>query len=306
MFKRIKFIYIVSFVAVIGIVFFSFLIQKYSTVNANSNLVSNEELFLAQETLHESSASLNVSMLANVGIVDGVSTVEPTINFKKNRKLHVPIIVYHGIRATKDSDPESIRKYNTSPELLDQELSYLSQEGYITISPKDVLMFEKNPKIMPEKVVMISFDDGWRTHYTKALPLLQKYNMTATFYVYTNIIDKGSFLAWSDVADLSDAGMTIGAHTLSHPFLTKIDPMVAEKEISESKKVLEEKLGIKIEDFAYPFGDFNKTIESDVKDSGYSSARIDVSAKYTLVSDNYQLVGVDVPETFEEFKKLFE
>ena len=122
--------------------------------------------------------------------------------------------------------------------------------------------------------MIISFDDDWEGQYTYALPLLKKYGFTATFYIWVVVVGMKHHMTWDEVKELDAAGMQIGCHTLTHPFLQRVRSDDAlRREIVVSKKRIEEHIGKPVTTFAYPFGQYNERVVSFVREAGFTSAR---------------------------------
>lgn len=188
--------------------------------------------------------------------------------------IAVPVIVYHGIRPDYLGETAEVKRYTVLPETLDHELEYLRDNNYHVISLSALSKYFDEGVPLPEKPIVLTFDDGWKNQYTYAFPLLKKYGFTATFFIFTNAVGHKNFLSWDQIKEMDSAGMTIGGHTKTHPYLTKITDSVAlEKEIRGGKKIIEEHLGHSIETFAYPFGLYNATTTEAVRNAGYRIAR---------------------------------
>lgn len=186
----------------------------------------------------------------------------------------LPIIVYHSVRPNFVGQTAEVKRYTVEPEILDNELAYLRDNGYHVISLEALSRYFDEGVPLPEKSIVLTFDDGWKNQYTYAFPVLKKYGFTATFFVFTSAIGHKNFMTWDQIKEMDMAGMTIGGHTRTHPYLTKItDANELEKEISGGKKVIEDHIGHKIETFAYPFGLYNATTTRAVHDAGYHIAR---------------------------------
>jgi peptidoglycan/xylan/chitin deacetylase (PgdA/CDA1 family) len=155
-------------------------------------------------------------------------------------------------------------------------------------------------RALPEKSVIISFDDGWQNQFRYALPILQKYNFTATFFVVTGFVGSPGFLSWPELKTLHAAGMTIGSHSRSHPYLDRIrDPAVLWDQIYNSKQILETRLGVRVDNFAYPYGAYNTTTSSTVREAGYKTAR--ACCVGGALADAYGLKAVMAPNDLEKF-----
>ena len=219
----------------------------------------------------------------------------------------VPILVYHIVRPSYPTDSKAVRALAQTPEVFDAQMKYLSVAGYHVIAFSDLERHFADGAPLPPRSVIISFDDGWSDQFTYAFPILKKYHYTATFFVFTNPIGRRGFMTWDDLRTMRDAGMTIGSHSLSHPFLTKIAlPNVLRNEIYDSKKVLEKNLGITVHEFAYPFGQYNAGIAALVRDAGYASARGDYYHGPEQYPDRlYGLSALNAPTTTELFARKF-
>jgi peptidoglycan/xylan/chitin deacetylase (PgdA/CDA1 family) len=177
------------------------------------------------------------------------------------------------------------KRYAVSPKRFKKQMKYLKRTGYTPIS-LDALhkyLVNKTDKL-PQKPILITFDDGYMDNYENALPILKEYNFPATVFVVSDLIGgsnqwdmiKGhperSLMGWREIEEMQRYGIAIGSHTLNHPSLSLLNQRDARKEIEESKKVLEDKLGVQINHFAYPYGDRNSVVMEMVKQVGYKTA----------------------------------
>jgi len=220
--------------------------------------------------------------------------------------ITVPILVYHIVRPKYPDDSAAVRALAQTPEVFDAQLQYIEDAGYHVITFTDLENHFLRSTALPSKPLIISFDDGWRNQFDYAFPILVKHHLTATFFVFTNSIGRHSFLTWDNLATLLDAGMTIGSHSRSHPYLTKISsPRALADEIVESKKILEDKLGITVDQFAYPFGQYNADIVRMVKEAGYHSARGDFYSGQQSAAVLYTLSAINTPTTVAALAQRF-
>lgn len=218
--------------------------------------------------------------------------------------VKVPIIIYHSVRPYIPGESIMQDRYDITPELFEQQLVYLRDHGYTPINfdtlATDIKMGTTTPA---KKPVALTFDDGWENQYKYAFPLLKKYHMNATFYIYTKPIDnkKPHFLSWDQVREMSAAGMTIGSHTLSHPFLKSLSLADMRKEIFDSKKVIEDKIGKPVLHFAQPFGYTSPEIESIIKEAGYVTARGTRKGVLHSQDDMFNIHGYFTSDSFNDF-----
>lgn len=221
--------------------------------------------------------------------------------------VSVPVLVYHIVRPSYPSDSQAVKTLAHTPEVFDEEMKYLADAGYHVVSFGDLENHFKSGAALPTKPIIISFDDGWRDQFEYAFPILKKYGYTATFFVFTNPIGRKGFVTWDDLRLMHDAGMTIGSHSLSHPFLTKVaEPAALWSEIYNSKEKIEKNLGITVSEFAYPFGQYNSDIVALVKKAGYASARGDYYYGTEQSAGRlYELSALNAPTTTVLFARKF-
>ena len=217
--------------------------------------------------------------------------------------LKIPIFIYHSVRAHIPNESQLQDAYDITPELLERQLAYLQINGYTAITLDQLATDLETGTTSPiAKPVVLTFDDGWQNQYKNAFPLLKKYHMTATFYVFTNPIGKKPhFLTWDELREMDKAGMTIGDHTLSHPYFRTLPPEEIKIEATESKKILESELGKPVLHFASPFGSTNPQIQQTLKDAGYKTARTTYKGIYHARTDLLKLRGILVSDNFEDF-----
>lgn len=178
-------------------------------------------------------------------------------------KLDIPILMYHYIRVVADPNDKLGINLSVTPNKFAKQLDYLQTKGYHTINFQDVLTGN-----IPANPIILTFDDGYEDFYTAAYPELKKHNMTAVSFIITGKSDS-NYMTKAQIKSLSDAGIEIGSHTISHPDLSTLSEAKANVEINSSKTELENIIGRKVISFCYPSGKYtDKTIDS-VKNAGY-------------------------------------
>ncbi len=221
--------------------------------------------------------------------------------------VRVPILVYHSVRPHIAGESSYQETYDITPELLRKHLIYLKENEYTAISFNTLAdRFDKGI-LLPEKPIILTFDDGWKNQYEYAFPLLREFHTTATFFIFTNAVNRGHHITWGQLREMRDAGISIEAHTKTHPYLKKInDTEELSREIAGSKKILEEELGIAVTSFAYPFGQYDDVSIAKVKESGFRAARSLRAGVMQNESERYILRASLATDNFEEFKRFLE
>jgi peptidoglycan/xylan/chitin deacetylase (PgdA/CDA1 family) len=186
----------------------------------------------------------------------------------------VPILIYHSVRPYSESDTLAVRRYVVTPEQFEEELAYLKDDGFTSISFDDLVNHIENAGQLPSKPVLLSFDDDWESQYRYGLPLLQKYGFKATFYIWVSAVGRKNHMTWNEIRDLARNGMQIGCHSMTHPYLTQIkDDEALQREILGSKNIIKAHTGVRVTTFAYPFGQYDERVVEAVKAAGFTSAR---------------------------------
>jgi peptidoglycan/xylan/chitin deacetylase (PgdA/CDA1 family) len=125
---------------------------------------------------------------------------------------------------------------------------------------------------LPEKPVMLSFDDASGGQFTHALPLLQRMGMPATFFIMTVVLDRPNWLSRDDIRTLDAAGMTIAGHTWDHHPVTKYGKQDWATQLEKPRELLEQIVGHGVDLFAYPYGLWNQAALPHVQAAGYRAA----------------------------------
>lgn len=248
-----------------------------------------------------------VNQAAYAEVPTDATPAAPVAATSSSAVARVPILVYHIVRPSHPNDSAAVRTLAHTPEVFDAEMKYLAGAGYHVISFGDLERHFRSGAVLPSNPIIISFDDGWRNQFEYAFPILEKYGYPATFFIFTRSIGARGFVTWDNVRTMRAAGMTVGSHSFSHPFLTRMtDPILLWNEIYGSKKELEKNLGVTVDEFAYPFGQYDADIVALVKKAGYASARGDYYYGATQSADRlYELSALNAPTTTALFARRF-
>lgn len=195
-----------------------------------------------------------------------------------------PILTYHNI-----GDHQVGHLNIVTPQSFDHQMDYIKRHGYKVISFEDYVTAREHGK-MPRNSVVIHFDDGYKDNYTKAFPVLKKYDFPATFFVVSDFINqKDNFMTWSQLKEMDKAGYIIGAHTRRHPYLPNLSIDEATDEIAGSKRIIEENLGKPVDFFVYPIGGFSDDIKNIVIKTGFRAAATTNRGRSRFNKDLFEL-----------------
>lgn len=224
---------------------------------------------------------------------------------------NVLILAYHSIY------PSFRGPLSITPEEFGDQMAVLKGLGYTTLTVWQYFSeFFSRGNRLPRKHVVITFDDGYLDNLEYVAPLLERHGFTATVFVTTGYIGTDRrfpwqervtgndvrCLSWQETAQLLALGWEIGSHTVTHPFLTTLSERDAWREIEDSKKQLEQQLGVPVRSFCYPAGNWDKRVRTLVERAGYRTAVVTPSEAGTLSGPfslkRVGIYGLNSPLTF--------
>jgi len=190
---------------------------------------------------------------------------------EKAKEAKVPVLMYHDILPKKEVF------FDVTPEEFERHLQLIQEKGATPISFDRLMTHLRTGLPLPKKPVLLTFDDGYGGHYEYVYPLLKKYGYPAMFSIYTKGVGMNvgrSHVSWQQLKEMAaDPLITIAAHSVTHPRdLRELPEDQLQKEVKESKRILEEQLGIPIRYFTYPEGKYDKRVADIVRQAGYQAA----------------------------------
>lgn len=210
-------------------------------------------------------------------------------------KYIAPILMYHSINPVSDAGMKALI---VSPEVFERQVRFLKTHKYNVIPLEELAALIKEKNKIPPKTLAITLDDGYRDNYTYAFPILKKYHIPAKIFIIVQEVGRPDRLSWSEIKEMLVSGViTFGSHTLSPEPLVNIKSQAERKrQIFDSKKVLQEKLGVSINSFSYPEGLFDQNIKQLVIDAGYKAAVATTTGLDYPADDIYLLKRLRISE----------
>lgn len=198
----------------------------------------------------------------------------------------VPILMYHSISDDLEPGLSPYYKTATSPDRFREQMQWLRDAGFTAVSLERAVLLATRPSAIDERVVAITFDDGFRDFQTHAWPILDACGFTATVFLPTGFIGRDrreSFkgrecLTWREVSELHASGVSFGSHTITHPVLHRLEWSAIRRELLESRLTVERELQVPVHDFAYPYAfpqedpGFVVRFRRELADVGYRTA----------------------------------
>lgn len=187
-----------------------------------------------------------------------------------------PIIMYHSVNP--QALPEN--RLAVKSETFERQMNFLKRNRYNVLSLEKLVDLIRDKKKLPPRTIAITFDDGYIDNYTYAFAILKKYNLPATIFIIVNEVDRRNQLGlrdrlnWQEIKTMQDSGLiAFGSHALGPDPLIKIKSREElKRQIFDSRQILEEKLGKKVNLFSYPEGMFDAKIRQLVIEAGYLGA----------------------------------
>lgn len=190
----------------------------------------------------------------------------------------IPILMYHRI----DHIPGD--RITLPPDKFDAQMAYLHKNGYTAITWASLRNHLTTGEQLPPKPVLLTFDDGYEDNFINALPILQRYGMKAIVFPVAGWIGQyndwedypgkphSRLMSWEQLAQWRQAGMEIGCHTVNHPHLSSLAEAEIETELTDSKRLLEDRLGMDIDLLCYPYGSLDSRVKMAAQKTGFAGA----------------------------------
>jgi len=221
-----------------------------------------------------------------------------------------------------------------TPAVFEAQMKELKDRGITVISLQDLLAWKRGEKNIPPRCAVITFDDGWKSQYEVAWPIMKKFGYTFTMFLYTEGIAGGSLaggqaITWEQLADMRDNGIDIEAHSATHQDLREGHPVTItepgakktrkrltgpeyeqwlQNEVVGCKTLLEQRLGIRVNCFAVPYGFYNEHVKEIARNAGYEAIFTVYGQPITWTSplDSLGRYAIEAtkPKVFEDAVKM--
>lgn len=193
----------------------------------------------------------------------------------------VPILMYHQVMP---KPIPAFARYTVTPQQFARQMQWLAWAGYTPITLDRLYAARTGSMSLPQRPVVITFDDGFHSCVDYALPILQARNFTAVFFLVAGLMGSQSewlgpelgftfpLIDWATARQLKQWGFQCGAHTLSHPRLAEIAADRCQVELAAARQQLADQLGYAVYHLAYPYGSYNATVRALAAEAGYQTA----------------------------------
>lgn len=217
-------------------------------------------------------------------------TPTPTRN-PNLRVIRVPILMYHYI-SVPPPDADKVRvDLSVTPAAFSAQMQYLAATGYHPIRLSDLADYLLNGTPLPDKPIVLTFDDGYADNYANAFPVLKNHKFSATFFVITQFVDENrpGYMTWTQLEEMAIEGMEIGSHSIDHPDLRGKLRAFQNTQIAGSKVTIESRIGTPVKSFAYPAGRYDARTIDVLRSTAYLAAVTEVQGMRQASEDIYEL-----------------
>ena len=204
----------------------------------------------------------------------------------------IPILEYHMVS---EQPWRGAEDYCVPPEDFRQQMDWLASEGYTTITLLEFMKAKRGKMELPEKPIVLTFDDGYESNYLELLPILEERGMRAMVYMVTNRIGQPGYLSWDELRDMQGRGIEIGSHTANHLPMTELSPGEQADEMRLSKLIMEWNGINTVFSFSYPNGKYSESMPELLRENEYLTAVTGDAGLNTFRTNPYLLQRVNIP-----------
>lgn len=278
----------------------------------------NMSIFLISHILYRGEKSMrkkNLLFLIILIIVIIIILLFTNKFFNKKQNIKIPILLYHDFVTIVPETGLVDYNYINTPESFEENIKTIIENGYTPISIKE-LYDANNGKIkLPEKPILITFDDGYYSNYEYIYPIINKYRVKASIFIVTNNIGKEidniKYLSWNNCLEMQNSGLIeIYSHSTKHIFYNKVSVREIRDDVLESYRIIEENLGKKdLKIFAYPYGAYTNATVRTLKNNGIDMQLYDIGINNLNSFNSNYVKRINIPcemtgkEIIEEIEK---
>lgn len=228
----------------------------------------------------------------------------PVVSAEKNTNIKIPVLLYHVVKP----NPDPTNPYQFSLEEFEKHMAYLKENGYRTLTMKQYFNILDGKAAIPEKPILLTFDDNSNDFYPYVYPVLNKYGMKATQFTVSDWVNGSWNMTSNEILTVLENGVDIQNHTVTHPFLANLSKEEQYVEIQNATEALKDLTGRTTFAFAYPYGNYNSDTISLLRDLGIKGAFKVGGGLSTDQSNRYELPRIMILQnhTVDDFVRMIE
>ena len=256
--------------------------------------------------LNRGESKLNVKkiiiiLLIIIGIAFIGGFIFDCYKYSRRADIKIPILLYHNFVTEVPNSDQDDFKYINTPESFKENIKTFLDNGYTIISIKELADADKGKTELPNKPIIITFDDGYYSNYEYIYPILKKYNAKASIFIVTDKIGKEfdgiKYLGWDECLEMQNSGLVeIYSHSKKHVFYDKLPVREIRDDVKESYEMIEEHLGKKdLKVFAYPYGAYTEETVRILKNNGIDFQIYDIGINNFKKLDRNYIKRINIP-----------
>lgn len=200
-----------------------------------------------------------------------LSQLPRDVTIIKPKPRNIPILLYHYVEYITNPEDTSRVSLTIFPNVFEMQILALKEAGYVFITPKDIPKALRD--VSDQKYVILSFDDGYRTFYDYAYPILKKNNVPAVNYVVSGLLNQTNYLFGWQVKEMADSGLVeIGLHGYNHRSVTSMSKEELRMSLTTGKEILKDLTGKEPVSYAYPYGTYTDEAVEVLKELSLKTA----------------------------------
>jgi peptidoglycan/xylan/chitin deacetylase (PgdA/CDA1 family) len=218
----------------------------------------------------------------------------------------LPVLMYHHVEELGPEASEGKRDWTVSPEAFREQMAYLQQHGFTSISGTALADYLLNGEPLPAKPVVISVDDGNRSFFENGWPIMQETSLRPLMFIVPQFTDYSGYVNWDDLRGLVAGGAWIGSHGYSHRGMGEVPASELAWELGDSRAALESQLGVTVDAFCFPYGGRTTEALAVMAENGYRTG-YSLNPIYWQRPEDPYFIGrlrVDYRTTLDEFADL--
>ncbi len=239
--------------AAVLVVVFSVALVQFGIIGGDESDSGN--LAGGQTSVTPAVLESTMTPVANSATATVAPSTAPSAGPPITAPIEVPILMYHQVLPELPADEfDAVLTVTTAA--LEEQISYLTCAGYTPVTMARLFAAFEGREALPEKPVILTFDDGWSDHYTYLFPILQAHGVTASLAIVSGFVEAGGpYVTWAQIKLMSDAGIEMMSHSVSHVDLGTSDDATVLDQITTSKADIEAHTGKTVDFLVYPSGE---------------------------------------------------
>lgn len=266
--------------------------------------------------IYNSGVSSNTSLLKNSEIAPAnearTKNISGTGELNVENRIKIPILMYHHVGELPQNADKLRKNLNVTSEDFEIQVAWLQSQGYKSLTLNSLLLKIKNKEPLPEKPIILTFDDGYKETLTNAPKILKQYGFTGSFGIITQFVGislgNNDYASWTDIRSAKNLGMEMVSHTQDHFDGTdkKYTDIFISNNFKNSQKDLKDHLGINFPILIYPYGHYDNRLIKLANEAGFEMGITTKESRYLNKNNLMEIprIRINGGASLESFKRI--